>query len=328
MTRTRCSIISRKGRYDMIAGLDVCKAKVDVVIGSKGIPFVVPNTKKGISALVRRFGKSGVTSVVAESTGGWERNVLQACSDADFSAYCVNPKRVRDFARATGRLAKTDRLDAICIALYGEKCIDENTPLYSQGNVELRELLSRRDDVCTMLHAENMRLNNVSIAMQRRIKRMVKFLEKEKVQLDKLIEVVIDKDEDARRMAQIVRSMPGVGPVTAATLVAELDELGTVGRGEIAALVGVAPFNCDSGLMKGRRRIYGGRRHVRKVLYMAALTASKRNPQMKDLYDRLVAAGKAKKVALVAVMRKMLVVLNAMVQKNELWNPPVSAQSA
>ena len=251
-----------------------------------------------------------------ESTGGYERELIVALTAQQLPVACVNPRRVRDFARSIGKTAKTDSIDAFVLASFADKVRPPVRPIPSVEQRALKELASRRRQLIQMRTSEKNRLSvAASQSVRRSVQAVIDALDKEIQGLDKDLDDIIKSDPDLSEKEQLVQTMPGVGPNTARTLLAELPELGTIGNKEIASLVGVAPMNRDSGKMRGRRMITGGRGPVRSALYMATLVATRYNKKIQAFYERLITAGKAKKVALVACMRKMISILNAMARK-------------
>jgi transposase len=304
-------------------GIDVSKDHLDWAADG-GEPSRVTHDDDGLSELVVRLRELQPERVVLEATGGLEMSVLAALSVAGLPVAVVNPRQVRDFARATGKLAKTDRLDAKCIAQFAAAMKPTLTPMPEATTLELELILARRRQLVTMLVAEKNRLSG--LAGPRRIPRVVasigrviKTVEKELAKLDTDMKTRIEDSPVWKAKDELLRSVPGVGPVTARTLLCDLPELGRLNRKQIAALVGVAPINRDSGKLRGRRTIWGGRATVRSVLYMAAVTARRCNPAIRAFYERLVAAGKPGKVALTACMHKLLSILNAMVKNDRAW---------
>ena len=257
--------------------------------------------------------------VVLEATGGLELELVGALAAAALPVVVVNPRQVRDFARATGRLAKTDALDAAVLAHFGEAVRPPLRALRDAESLALKALLGRRQQLVTMLVAERNRRGAAVAAVRPRIEAHIAWLEQERSELEDELRQTLQRSPVWRERDQLLRSVPGVGEQLSLTLLAELPELGRLNRRAIAALVGVAPFNRDSGRMRGRRTIWGGRARVRAMLYMGALSASRHNPVIRDCYQRLLAAGKPKKVALTACMRKLLVILNAMLKHHTPW---------
>jgi transposase len=304
-------------------GIDVSKATLDVAVGSDGEVEQVENNEEGVAALAERLCQEMPKLVVMEATGGYESLVAGALAARGIPVAVVNPRQVRDFAKATGVLAKTDRIDAQVLARFGEAIKPEPRPLPSAEAKELEALLVRRRQVVDMLTMEkNRRAMATTAAMRKAIDKHIDWLEEALRRANKDIDKTVRDSPAWRDQEDLLRSVPGIGPVTARTILAELPELGRISKKKIAALVGVAPLNRDSGTMKGQRTTWGGRVRVRTVLYMAALTATRRNPVIRGLYTSLVARGKAKKVARVACIRKLLTILTAMVRDGRHWSPP------
>ena len=313
------------------AGIDVAKDRLDMAIRPSGATCTVSYDGAGIDDLVSRLHSFEPSVVVLESTGGLELPLAGALAAASLPVVVVNPRQVRDFARATGRLAKTDALDAQVLAHFAEAVRPEIRPLAGPDTQELHSLTARRSQVVEMLVAEKNRLgrasrarvsrDRVSRAVVPRIQAHIQWLEQELVDLDQGLRQVLQRSPVWREQDDLLQSVPGVGPQLSVSLLAELPELGTLGRRQIAALVGVAPMNRDSGTKRGRRMVSGGRARVRAVLYMGALVAARHNPVIRGFYQRLLAAGKPKKLALTACMRKLLTILNGMVKSGQRWNP-------
>ena len=301
-------------------GIDVSKAQLDVEIRPSGEKQSFANDKVGIKALVKWLAKIAPTLIVLEATGGYERQVTRALVSADLPAVVVNPRQVRDFAKATGQLAKTDSIDAGVLAHFAEVIRPELRPLPDAVTLELRALTSRRRQLLEMIAAENNRLEMTSKAVQKSIHAHIGYLEQALERINQELDRAIEQSPIWKENEDLLRSAKGIGPVTSRTLLAELPELGTLDRKQIAALVGVAPFNRDSGSLKGRRSIWGGRAPVRGALYMATLVATRHNPVIRDFYNRLIAKGKLFKVALVACMRKLLTILNSMIKHKTRWS--------
>jgi transposase len=303
-------------------GIDVAKATLDVAIGSDGELVQVENSEAGIARLLERLGEVAPELVVLEATGGYESVVAGAIVGRGIAVAVVNPRQVRDFAKATGVLAKTDRIDARVLARFAEAVRPEPRPLPTAEAKELEEYLSRRRQLVDMLTMEK---NRQSIAaterMKKSLKKHVEWLEEALRRANDDIDKAIRNSPAWREQEDLLRSMPGIGPVSARTMLAELPELGRLNRKKIAALVGVAPLNRDSGTLQGSRTCWGGRASVRQVLYMAAVTAVRCNPVIRRTYAALRARGKKHKVALVACMRKLLTILTAMVRDQRRWSP-------
>ena len=303
----------------VFVGIDVSKNRLDVAIHPSGEQFGVSNDEVGIASLIARLAGRGIGCIVLEATGGLELSVLAALVQAGLHAVAVNPRQARHFAKALGRLAKTDRIDALTLALFAEATKPEVRPVPSEESLVLSNLVTRRRQVVEMLTAERNRLIRSKGSVREHIASHIRFLEGEMDRLDHELGLILKESPVWREKDDLLRSVPGVGPVLSTTLLAELPELGTLDRRKIASLAGLAPFNCDSGLLKGKRMIYGGRGSVRSALYMATLAATRHNPVIKECYDRFIKAGKAPKVALVACMRKFLVILNAMLRNGTPW---------
>ncbi len=303
-------------------GLDVSKGTLDVAVQPGGVSWSVPNDEEGIAALVARLGPLAPGLVVCEATGGFERTAIAALAAAGLPVVVANPRQVRDFARATGQVAKTDRLDAAVLALFAERVRPAPRPL-PDGEAQLLDaVLTRRRQLLEMLTAERNRLGFAPRPLHAGIRRHIAWLER---QLDDVTGELARRIEASpvwRAKDDLLQSVPGIGPIASYTLLGELPELGRLTHKQIAALVGVAPRARDSGTLRGKRLVWGGRSSVRTVLYLAALSASRWNPVLRAFFERLRAAGKPPKVALVACARKLLVILNAMVRDNTRWAVP------
>ena len=304
----------------IFVGIDVCKAQLDVAIRPTTQILSVPNDKAGIKTLVKHLEKLRPTLVVLESTGGLERQVMLALVGAELSVVMANPRQVRDFAKSTGQLAKTDRIDAAVLAHYAEAIRPQPRPLPDELTLELRALTARRRQIIDMIVAEKNHLATASKAIKKRITAHITYLEQELDDADQDLDRFIGKNPLWKQNQEILCSTPSIGPVSSRTMLAELPELGTLGRKQISALVGVAPFPRDSGTLKGRRTIWGGRASVRGALFMATLSAIRFNSVIRDFYKRLKAKGKPSKVALVACMHKLLTILNAMIKNKTRWS--------
>jgi len=302
-------------------GIDVAKAQLDIALRPSGERWSVPNDTPGVTMLVDRMQTLQPALIVLEATGGLERMVTSALATAGLPVVVVNPRQVRDFARATGQLAKTDALDARALAHCADVIRPAPRPLPDAQTQELRALLGRRQQLIGIRTAEQNRLGGVSARLTQAIEAHITWLNERLATLDNDLETLLRASPLWRDNDDLLQSAKGIGPVCARTLLLELPELGTLTRQEIAALVGVAPLNCDSGTLRGRRMIWGGRAHVRTVLDMSTLVATRFNPQIKAFYERLLAAGKVKKVALTACMRKFLTILNAMLKHRTPWQP-------
>lgn len=301
-------------------GIDVAKGKVDVAILPAMERKSFETTEKGLDQLVQLLMDQRPELVVLEATGGYELPVVRALTSAEMPVVVINPRQVRDFAKAKGILAKTDSLDAAVLAMFAETIQPKIRPLPNEMEQVLKESMTRRRQLVDMIAMEKTRLDKANKAVRKHISKHIEWLEKSLADLDKHIDDQIKKSPNWREKDDLLQSVPGVGPVLARTLLSNLPELGVLNRKQIAALVGVAPMNHDSGRFRGKRSIRGGRGHVRAVLYMAVLSAVRFNPAIKKLYDRLIKAGKLAKCAHTACMRKLLTILNAMVKHGRSWN--------
>jgi transposase len=307
---------------EQFVGIDVAKDRLDVHVRPGGEAFAVARDGNGLAMLVQRLQALAPALVAMEATGGYETVVASAVGAAQLPLAVVNPRQIRDFARATGKLAKTDRIDAAAIAHFAEAVRPAARPIADAEAQALGELVARRRQVIEMIIAERHRRR---LAAQRRVIRAIErhlaLLQAELSELEADIDGAIRKSPAWQADADLLVSVPGVGKATLRTLIAELPELGHLSRRKIAALVGVAPINRDSGTLRGRRTIAGGRAAVRTGLYMAALVASRANPVIAPYYAKLRAAGKTGKQALVACMRKLVVILNAILRDRKPWQP-------
>jgi transposase len=307
---------------NLYVGIDVAKATLDVAIGSDGELVQVENNEAGIARLLDRLSEAPPTLVVLEATGGYESVVAGAIVGRGIAVAVVNPRQVRDFAKATGVLAKTDRIDARVLARFGEAIRPEPRALPTAEEKELQEFLSRRRQLVDMLTMEKNRLSiTATERMRKSLQKHVDWLEEALRRANDDIDKAVRNSPAWREQEDLLRSIPGIGPVSARTMLAELPELGRLNRKQIAALVGVAPLNRDSGTLQGTRTCWGGRANVRQVLYMAAITAVRCNPVISRTYASLRERGKKHKVALVACMRKLLTILTAMVRDQRRWSP-------
>ncbi len=305
----------------VFVGIDVSKSCLDVASRPTGEVWQVKNDADGIGALAQRLTGMDPSLVVLEATGGLERALTAELAAAGLPVAVVNPRHVRDFARASGALAKTDTLDAQVLARFGQAMEPEPRPLPDAEARDLQALVGRRRQLVEMITAEKNRRRSVIARIRPQVEEHIRWLEKSLKDLDQDLDGFIRSSPMWRTTERIMKSAPGVGPVLSATFLADLPELGKVSGGQISALVGVAPFNRDSGTLRGKRTVWGGRRQVRAALYMAALVASRYNPVIKEFYQRLCSMGKPKKVALTACMRKLLVILNSMVKHGREWQP-------
>jgi transposase len=300
-------------------GIDVAKAQLDIALRPTGERWAVTNDETGIAALVARLQAAQPTLIVLEATGGYHRAVVAALAAAALPLVVMNPRQGRDFAKATGQLAKTDVLDARAVAHFAEAVRPAPRPLPDAQTEELRALLARRRQLIAMRTAEQNRLENAPRRLRADIEAHIAWLNQRVATLDDDLDTTLRASPVWRERETLYRSVPGMGPVCARTLMLDLPELGTLSRQRLAALVGVAPFNRDSGTLRGTRTTWGGRAHVRATLYMSTLVAVRYNPVLKRVYERLCTAGKAKKVALMACMRQLLTILNAMVKHHKPW---------
>jgi transposase len=301
-------------------GVDISKAQLDVAVLPQAENLSVANDETGVAALVKRLKALRPTLIVLEATGGWEAPLTAASALAKLPVVVVNPRQVRDFAKATGALAKTDRIDAKVLARFGEAVRPAVRALKDAELSALDALVARRRQLIEMLTAEKNRLTLAPRPIRKDIKAHVTWLTKRLNGVNHDLDKTIRTTPLWRDTDRLLQSVPGVGPVLSMSLLAGLPELGALNRRQIAALVGVAPFNRDSGTLRGKRRVWGGRADVRAVLYMSTVAAVRCNPIIKTFYQRLCAAGKAPKVALTACMRKLLTILNAMIKSGTPWD--------
>ncbi len=309
-------------------GIDVAKGHLDLAAHSSGDAWRVTNDDTGINAIVTHLGELDPTLIVVEPTGGLELPLTTALAAAGLPLAVVNPRQVRDFAKATGRLAKTDRLDAQVLAHFAQAVQPTPRPLPDAQTQELSALLARRQQLVQMLTAEKNRLGTTRPPLRQRVAAHISWLEQELADTDNQLSNFIQESSIWRAKDELLQGVKGIGPVVSITLMADLPELGTLDRWGIAALVGLAPFNRDSGLLRGKRRVWGGRARVRAALYMATLVATRYNPVIKAFYQRLIAAGKSKKIALTACMRKLLIILNSIVKHNCPWDPELALRKS
>ncbi len=306
-----------KARY---VGIDVSQEYLDVAISDQKRVLRVRSDEAGLELLRRQLKDEGPELIVMEASGGYERRPATVLLGASLPVAIVNPRQVRDFARSVGQLAKTDAIDARVLARFAEVFKPTPSMLSEESDQQLHELQLRRRQLVEMIVAERNRLRNAPRTADR-IEEHLRWLEEEVKRTEEELDGLIHSDPELKSKAALLISVPGVGRVLALTLLGSLPELGLLNRKQIAALVGVAPLNWDSGKLRGKRAVWGGRAHVRAVLYMAALVASRRNPLIRALYQRLCEAGKPKKVALVAAMRKLLIILNSMMRSRTHWAP-------
>lgn len=310
---------------DFVVGIDVSKDRLDIGVVPTSEKWSIPNEVDGLAELACKLSDLSPKLVVMEATGGLERPVRAVLEQAGLPCAVVNPRQVRDFAKSMGILAKTDSLDALVLARFGEKVEPEVRPGKDKETQELQAIVTRRRQLIGILTAEKNRLGQETSAnMRTNIRDHMSWIKNCLKDLDKDMRTRIKDMPGWREKEKIIQSVPGVGPVTLCTLLALFPELGKLTRRQIAALAGLAPFNRDSGKFRGQRHIWGGRASVRSALYMATLSAISWNPVIKTFYNRLIEAGKKKKVAITACMRKLLIILNSMVRSGSMWQ----AQSA
>jgi transposase len=307
----------------MNAAIDVGKHQLDVALGSGGELFVEPNQPRAIARLAKRLAKLGCERVLIEG-GSYQNMLVGALRAAELPVVIINPRRVREFAKSIGQLAKTDHIDARVLADYGERIQPPVRELPDEQNQALRGRWVRREQLIEMLVMEENRLEHAPTALHRSLRAHIAYLRKQIKQADN------DLDRTVRNSAlwdqyELLSSVPGVGRVLSVALLSDLPELGRLNRREIAALAGVAPFNCDSGTMRGQRKIQGGRKRLRRVLYAATVASVRCNPVLRPFYQRLRMTGKPAKVALVAAMHKLLLILNAMLKTKTAWRPSCPA---
>jgi len=308
----------------LFVGIDVAKATLDIALRPSEQLWQIIYDDAQIEALVIQLSELSPTLIVVEATGGLERILVAALVAANLPVVVINPRLARDFAKAIGRLAKTDRIDAQVLAHYGEAIRPSRRPLPDADTQQLRALVDRRRQLMDMMSAEQSRLNTSSARIRDAIEYHLTWLRQQVARLDEDLDGMLKASSLWREYDAILQSTPGVGPVLSRTLISQLPELGDLNRKEVAALVGVAPFNRDSGTWRGRRTIWGGRATVRAVLYMSTLVATRYNPVIREFYERLLVSGKVKKVALIACMRKLLTILNAMIKHQQQWQPRVA----
>ena len=312
---------------EIYVGIDVSKSSLEVCIlreddRQEGESFVVSNDQEGVQEMLSRLEGASVELAVMEATGRYERLAATMLAASSISVAIVNPRQARDFAKAIGQLAKTDKIDAFVLARFAKAVEPRTSVIPEEEAVALQGILARRRQLIEMLVSENNRLKMASKPLAKRIRAHVQWLEKEIERIDGDLDSAIEENAAFKANEALLRSVPGVGRVLSRTLLAELPELGEITHRRLCALVGVAPFNRDSGQRSGKREAWGGRAPVRAVLYMSALVATRHNPAIKEFYERLLSTGKPKKVALVACMRKLLTILNALMRDRANWRCP------
>ena len=308
----------------VFVGIDVAKDKLDVALLPSDERWSVGNNEAEILALVERLKQLNPSLIVLEATGGLETLVAASLGTAKLPVAVVNPRQARDFAKAMGKLAKTDAIDAGVLALFAERIRPEPRLLKDHDLQELTDSLTRRNQLVVMLTAEKNRLSSAPKTIRKDIQEHIDWLEKRIKESNGTLEKLIKKSPLWCEKYALLQSVPGVGPVLSVNLLSGLPELGSLNRKQIATLVGVAPLNCDSGKSRGRRIIWGGRASIRSALYMGTLAAVRFNPVIEVFYQRLIAAGKKPKVAITACMRKLLTILNAMIKNSTPWNPKLA----
>ena len=307
-------------------GIDVAKGKLDLASSESEHVQSFEYNKNGLKKLIGFIDEFKPQLVCLEATGGWERKLVVALHEHNFDVAVVNPRQIRDFARATNQLAKTDEIDARIIARFAKLMRPRITPKLSESQQKLRDLTARRRQINKLLVQEKNRLATThDKQIQKLIRQAIRFYERQLETVRKAQLKIIQEDKQTQERARIISSVPGLGPATVATLISELPELGQLNRKQIARLIGVAPTNRDSGTLRGKRTTGGGRVDVRNALYMPTIVAKKHNAKIKAFYERLVANGKSKMVALIAAMRKLITILNVMIRDNLTWNQtPIS----
>jgi transposase len=318
--------ISMDGSNQVYVGIDVAKATLDLHLLPTGQAQTLPNTSAGHQQLRKLLPAPAQCLIVLEATGGYEREVVADLADAGFRVAVINPKRARDFAKALSLVAKTDRIDAKVLALFAERVQPAPLEKTPEKQAEIQQLVARRRQLIDLRTQESNRWEVTRAkAARKSIQTVLNTLEAQVRKIETAIEALVEADDDWRNKAQLIESVPGLGSVTATTVVADVPELGKLNRQQISALVGLAPYNRDSGTLKGKRAIAGGRKSVRCVLYMAAMAARRFNPVIKAFADRLAQHGKPHKVIITACMRKLLVILNSIVKSGRPWNPQLAS---
>ncbi len=310
---------SNKKLLGINVGIDVGKAQLDLYIHERGVYFSVENSPQGIRKALGRLGRYTVARIVIEATGRYEHAFVEAALDKGMPVIITNPLHVRRYAGAIGQLAKTDEIDSRLIAEFAAVIQPPVRKHKSKMILKIKDLLARRRQVIEMATMEKNRYQIMPAFLRADIKRVIHHLQRQLEKLDKQLNTLVEREDTWRQKRAVMLSMPGIGPVVVNTLLGDLPELGALTNKQIAALTGVAPYNRDSGKLRGKRRIRGGRATVRTVLFMAVLTSVQHNPVIRLFYQRLVAAGKHKKVALTACIRKMVIMLNAMIRDNTMW---------
>jgi len=305
-------------------GIDVGKAQLDIHLHEPDLYCSVQNNPEGIARALKWLDQYPIKRIVIEATGRYEQRFVEAALDHRLPVIVINPLLIRRYAGAIGQLAKTDQIDCWLIAQYAAVIQPLVRKHKSKNIIRIKDLLARRRQVIEMTTMEKNRYQIMPSFLKADIKRLIEHLQSQRLKLDKQIEQQVEREDSWRHKRDILQSMPGVGPVVVSTLLGDLPELGQLNNKQIAALTGVAPYNRDSGKLRGKRRIRGGRACVRTTLFMAVLSAVQHNPVIKAFYQRLVAAGKHKKVALTACIRKMITMLNAMIRDNKMWQTNIA----
>lgn len=308
---------------EVYAGIDVSKEHLDYAFHGEGKSYRVNNDEAGIAQVVREMKERKAALIVVESTGGLEMGVVAGLAAEKQPVALVNPRQTRDFARSTGKLAKTDSIDCQGLAHFAQAVRPRIYVMPDDEAQYLGAVVTRKRQIVEMITAEKNRRNSTPKALRGRIEEHIAWLEQEKETLEKELSDHLQQSPLWKSKDDVLQSTPGVGPGLSASLLIDVPELGTLGGKQIAALVGVAPFNRDSGKMHGKRAIWGGRADVRSMLYMSTLSAIRHNPVIKAFYERLIKAGKLPKVAITACMRKLLTILNAMIKQGKPWNPKI-----
>jgi len=312
--------------FTTVIGIDVSKNKIDITDNQNPSVKTVGNNKAELDLWIKSIADQTKVIVVMEATGGYESLLVERLHLRHIALAVVNPRQVRDFARGIGRVEKTDPIDARVIVRFGEVVQPASQPAQSAEQIKLAAFVVRRRQILGLINQEQNRSQQTRDKdIRESIETVLKALKKQVETLDKKISKAVRADQDNARKIEILDSVKGIGPVTISTIIAELPELGNLNRKEVAKLVGVAPINKDSGQSIGKRKTAGGRSGVRRTLYMATLVATRFNPRIKAFYQRLLAKGKLKKVALVAAMRKLITILNTLVRTDQLWTDPVAA---
>lgn len=308
--------------YKIYIGIDVSKGFLDIFNSNDSSYHQYDNSAAGVKKLISYFKKQNNNQllITLEATGGYEKLAARTLVETGFHVTVINPRVIRAFAKACGKLAKTDKIDAKIIAEYTEKMQPESRLVYNENHANISELSTRRAQIIAMIVAEKNRLDKVSPAIRKSILRIIKLLEKELAEIDSQLKKSVQADETFAQKHALLTSVKGVGPKTATALIAYLPELGMLEERKITALAGLAPFNCDSGKMRGKRMIWGGRSSVRTSLYMATMAAIRSNNAIRGFYQRLINAGKPRMVALTACMRKLIIIMNAMIRNNQPWH--------